>query len=118
MQSIAHHAAAPVCKCGGQMKQILTPVRGFADTPDYQSPIDGRVVHGRRGRRADLARHNCRPYEGREVEEREAARHRQEQDRKLDSKIHSELSASYESLSTDSKKALEHLTTDITTERN
>jgi len=58
------------------------------DLPDYESPIDGRVVHGRAGRREDLRRSGCRPYEGREVEAREAARvrrnHEQAQDRAIE----------------------------------
>ena len=44
------------------------------DLPAYQSPIDGRVIDGRRARRNDLARSGCRPYEGREQEALEAER--------------------------------------------
>lgn len=44
------------------------------DLPAYESPIDGRVVEGRRARREDLRRNGCRPYEGREQEMKEAAR--------------------------------------------
>lgn len=54
------------------------------DLPGYESPIDGRWVEGRRARREDLKRHGCRPYEGREQEEREAKKYRAEQERKLD----------------------------------
>lgn len=63
----------------------------LGDLPDYESPIDGRVVHGRAGRREDLRRHGCRPYEGREAEMREAARQRAYNeavaDRKLDAAV-------------------------------
>lgn len=55
------------------------------DLPDYESPIDGRLVSGRRQRRNDLARSGCRPYEGREQEQKEAAKVRAENDRRLDS---------------------------------
>jgi len=54
------------------------------DLPAYESPIDGRVVDGRRQRRNDLARSNCRPYEGKEQELREAQRRVIEQDRRED----------------------------------
>lgn len=54
------------------------------DLPAYESPIDGRVVDGRRQRRDDLARTGCRPYEGREQEQKEAAKVRAEQERKTD----------------------------------
>jgi len=54
------------------------------DLPAYESPIDGRVVDGRRQRRNDLARSNCRPYEGREQEQKEADRRRMELDRQSD----------------------------------
>lgn len=63
----------------------------IGDLPDYESPIDGRIVHGRAGRREDLRRSGSRPYEGREAEMREAARQRAyaeaAQDRKLDAAV-------------------------------
>lgn len=54
------------------------------DLPAYESPIDGRIVDGRRQRRNDLQRSNSRPYEGREQEMKEAAKVRDAQDRKTD----------------------------------
>jgi hypothetical protein len=54
------------------------------DLPGYESPIDGRWIEGRRARRDDLARSNCRPWEGREQEEKEAAKRRSENERRLD----------------------------------
>lgn len=48
----------------------------MGDLPDYESPVDGRVVHGRAGRREDLRRHGCRPWEGMEAERAEATRQR------------------------------------------
>lgn len=65
------------------------------DYPDYQSPIDGTVVHGKRGRRYDLEANQCRPWEGREAEQREADRrsayHEQALDRQLHESTHSAL---------------------------
>src|SRR5581483_5453790 len=54
------------------------------DLPAYESPIDGRLVEGRKQRREDLARSRCRPYEGREQELKEDARVRAQQERQLD----------------------------------
>jgi hypothetical protein len=56
----------------------------FGDLPAYTSPIDGKLIDGKRDRRNDLARSQCRPYEGREQEAREAQKVHIEQDRKLD----------------------------------
>ena len=54
------------------------------DLPEYESPVTGQVVAGRRQRREDLKRTGSRPYEGREAEVKEAARHQAENERKLD----------------------------------
>jgi hypothetical protein len=44
------------------------------DLPDYVSPVSGKLVSGRKQRREDLLRTNSRPWEGRDVEWREAQR--------------------------------------------
>jgi hypothetical protein len=54
------------------------------DIEPYDSPIDGRIINSRHQRREDFKRHNCRPYEGREQEEKEAARQRAYGDKKAD----------------------------------
>lgn len=35
----------------------------MGDLPDYTSPIDGRVISGRKQRREDLKRNNCVEYD-------------------------------------------------------
>lgn len=67
-------------------QEALSPVI-WDDLPAYESPIDGRVVDGRRQRRNDLARTHSRPYEGRQQEGKEAARYRAEQERKTDALV-------------------------------
>lgn len=57
------------------------------DLPAYDSPVDGRMVEGRRARRNDLARTHSRPYEGFEQESKEAAKIRAEHELKLDRKV-------------------------------
>lgn len=54
------------------------------DLPEYQSPITGQVIRGRRARRDDLKRHNCRPYEGFEQEKREADKVQAERERRTE----------------------------------
>ena len=54
------------------------------DTPGYTSPVTGLWVEGRRQRRNDLAATGSRPWEGREQEEKEAAKRRAEGERQLD----------------------------------
>ena len=87
---------------------VATP-RGpmiYGDLPSYQSPIDGRWIDGRVARREDLARNNCRPWEGMAQERKEAARQQgyehQRQDRKLDQTIEK----SWAQLSERSRRAL------------
>ena len=46
--------------------KIVPSSRHHMISPDleaYESPVDGRVVDGRKQRREDLARSGCRPYE-------------------------------------------------------
>ena len=76
------------------------------DLPDYQSPIDDHVVHGRAGRREDFKRTQCRPYEGREQEEKEAARSRDYDDQKLDRRIDESAHRAYAQMHPDKRKAL------------
>lgn len=65
-------------------RQVSFAPAVWDDLPAYESPIDGRVVDGRRQRRNDLARSNCRPYEGREQEAKEAAKVRATYERQAD----------------------------------
>lgn len=113
---IAELNNTPKC-CGVKTKKILTPTHIAGDLPDYQSPIDGRVVHGRAGRKRDLERSGCRPFEGVESEQRAAREFRERKDRELDKRLTEQLSASYEGMTPDSKKQLEFLTNDVSTER-
>lgn len=79
----------------------------FGDLPDYQSPVDGAVVHGRRGRRYDLARTGCRPYEGGDQERHEAARNRAYDEQKSDAKLDATARTAYAQLSPEKRRILE-----------
>jgi hypothetical protein len=60
----------------------------FGDLPGYQSPVTGLWVEGRAARREDLKRTGCRPYEGREQEQKEIARYRAYEEQKNDQRAH------------------------------
>ena len=79
-----------------------------ADLPDYQSPIDGRIVHGRRGRREDLKRSRSRPYEGRVQEEKEAARQRAYNEQRDDARLDEHARRAYYELSPTKRRILEN----------
>lgn len=57
------------------------------DLPGYQSPVTGLWVEGRRARREDLARTQCRPWEGKQQELQEAARREAYAEQKLDASL-------------------------------
>lgn len=79
-----------------------------ADLPDYTSPVDGRVVHGRKGRRDDLKRHGCREWAGMEQERKEAARQRAYNEQRMDAKLEDATRRAYHSLSPDKRRILEN----------
>ena len=59
----------------------------FGDLPEYQSPVTGLVVAGRRARREDLKRTGSRPWEGLDQERKEAERRKAYTDAKLDESL-------------------------------
>jgi hypothetical protein len=54
----------------------------IGDTPDYTSPIDGRLISGRKQRREDLKRNHCVEYDPGMKDD--AKRFRAEQERRFD----------------------------------
>lgn len=63
----------------------------IGDIEPYESPIDGRVITSRAKRKDDLARHNCRPWEGRTAETAEIARQHAYLEAKSDARMESAL---------------------------
>ena len=78
----------------------------MGDLPDYTSPVDDRVVHGRKGRREDLKRSGCRPYEGRASEAKEAERQKGYIEKAQDHRIEEAARHAYAQLSPDKKRIL------------
>jgi hypothetical protein len=77
------------------------------DLPDYTSPIDGRVVSGRRQRRNDLARSNSRPFEGLAAEKKEAARRVAYAEQKFDTGLERSAREAYHQMSPEKRRVLE-----------
>jgi len=78
----------------------------IGDLPAYQSPIDGRVIDGRVARREDLARNNCRPWEGMAQERKEAARRESYRHEHMDKKLDETVNRSWAQISERSRRAL------------
>lgn len=53
----------------------------------YDSPISGKAITTRKQRDRDLKENGCRPYEGFKVENQEAKRYRDYQDKKLNATL-------------------------------
>jgi hypothetical protein len=87
-----------------QPPRDLHYVRG--DTPGYLSVASGLWVDGARARREDLKRTGCRPYEGREAEDREAARQRAYAEQKSDAKLHERAERAFAQLSPEKRRHL------------
>jgi putative FmdB family regulatory protein len=71
-------------ECHGQMDKLISRPMVVTDLPGYQSPVTGKWIEGKKARTEDLKRTGSRPWEGMDVEKREAAKARNEADAKLD----------------------------------
>lgn len=77
------------------------------DTPDYQSPVSGLIVSGRRQRRNDLARTGCRPWEGMAAERKEAERRKQYAEQRQEQRLDHAARSAYCQLSPEKRRILE-----------
>ena len=59
----------------------------FGDLPEYQSPVTGMMVAGRRARREDLKRTRSRPWEGLQQEKKEAARQQEYKQERINASL-------------------------------
>lgn len=76
------------------------------DLPGYVSPVTEKWIEGRAARREDLKRTGCRPYEGRQAEQKECDRQRSYEEKKLDAVVHETVARSYYALPERQRKAL------------
>lgn len=79
-------------------------VRG--DTKGYLSVASGLWVDGTRARRNDLAATGCRPHEGREQEDKEAARQAAYREQKLDVVLTESAERAFAQLSPEKRRQL------------
>lgn len=93
--------------CHGRMAKIILPSQVQADIPGYVSPVSGKWIEGRAARRDDLARSNCRPWEGFDQEKREAQRRQAYTDAKIDAHLEDCARQAYHELSPEKRKILE-----------
>lgn len=99
------------CECGLLAQRVLSATRGIVKFPaaggrEYVSQASGKYITTEKERRDDLARTNCRPYEGFEAETKEAARKRAYDEKKSDEKLHENVSRAYYQLSPEKRKVL------------
>jgi hypothetical protein len=105
-QPIARRHRTPKCACGGKTKLIISAVKGFADLPDYVSPVTGKLVSGRKQRIDDLKRTDSRPWEGMEQERKEAARRKRYDDERADRQLTEAAHKAYAELPPTARKVL------------
>lgn len=99
------------CDCGLIAHRVLSATQGIVKFPaaggrEYVSQASGKYITTEKERRDDLARTNCRPYEGFEAETKEAARKRAYDEKKSDEKLHENVSRAYYQLSPEKRKVL------------
>jgi putative FmdB family regulatory protein len=95
-------------RCHGQaMFIVICPAAVQADLPGYESPTTGRWIEGRAARRDDLKRSGARPYEGFDVEKREADKRKAEREAKADAKLEKVIRETYHQLPPAKRRALE-----------
>lgn len=60
---LAAYDEPQTCSCGQPAMRLVSAAYVAPDLPDYRSPVDGRLVSGRKARRDDLARNGCVEFE-------------------------------------------------------
>jgi hypothetical protein len=105
-QTVANCHITPVC-CGAKTeKVILSSPMGYVHNIAYTSPIDGRPITTTQARKEDMARNNCRPWEGMEQEKKEAARRAMYEEQKQDKALEKTIGETLAAMPSDKKAAL------------
>ena len=106
-RSIDERHDAP--KCHGPMKIVIGQTMGFvrATFDPYVSPATGHVVTSQAARRDDFARSNCRPWEGKADEVKEAKRRKAYLDAKEDAKLTETVNRVYHQMPDSKRRVLE-----------
>jgi len=105
-QTVVNCQDTPVC-CGIKTeKVILSSPMGYVHNIAYTSPIDGRPITTTKARKEDMARNNCRPWEGMEQEKKEAARRAMYEEQKQDKALEKTIEQAIKQLPDEKKAAL------------
>ena len=84
-------------KLYGEQKKGTAPIIFVNKFDPYISPVSGEIINNKKEHKYDLESHGCRVYEGREQEEKEAQKYRNEQNLKLEAKVNTTIEkTSYE----------------------
>lgn len=111
-RSVDDRHNTPLCQeCSSATTLVISAVRGFVTFPagggqEYISPASGRYITSKRARLDDLARTNCREYEGFASESKEAAKRVKEQEKKSDAKLDDSVRRAWHALPPSKKKVL------------
>jgi putative FmdB family regulatory protein len=73
------------CPCGVFAERVISPPMVLGDYPDYNCPVTGRLISGRKAHRENLARTGCRILEPGEKEQNQ--RRKQEAEAAIDAGI-------------------------------
>lgn len=104
VRSVAQYLDTPEC-CGQRTeKRIYSAPMGIVDIPAYESPASGKWITSRAERREDFKRTGTRPWEGKEQEQKEAARQKAYDEAKADAALDHTVRKAWQELP-DSKKA-------------
>jgi hypothetical protein len=76
------------------------------DLPGYVSPVTGLWVEGRVARREDLKRSGSRPYEGREQELKEVARHKEYEAQRNEQRMEAAVRTAWAQMSPSTRRQL------------
>lgn len=104
-RAVADRRDSPLC-CGKSMRLLISAPIVHGDLPGYQSPVTGKWIEGRTARRDDLARNNCRPWEGKDAEVKEAQRQLAHEERQSDARLEATAQSAYSQLSPEKRKIL------------
>lgn len=74
--------------------------------PAYQSPITGKWIDTPSQRRDDMARNNCRPWEGMEQEQKEASKRQAYEEKAYDQRLEGAIEQTLKDMPTEKKAAL------------
>lgn len=106
-RSIDERHDAP--KCHGPMKLVIGRAMGFVQQTfdPYVSPATGEVITSHAARKNDFAKSRSRPWEGKEQEQKEAARHRAYAEAKSDAKLHETAMRAFHQMAPEKRRVLE-----------